>query len=77
MLNEKQIAHRESIVSLAAELIHAKYTAGAIEHDTNLKEDTTVDQLLDFAIEEAIDQVVYLLTMKQKREEDETSGTGE
>ena len=74
-MSNEQIAHRKYIVEEAATLIHAKYTKGALEHQTNLKEDTTIGQLIDFAIEEATDQMVYLLTLKQKIEENETSTT--
>lgn len=67
MLNEKQQAHRAEIIDLAQTKIFEKYTAGAKEHQTNLKEDTTEDQLIEFMLEEAIDQVVYVLTLMQKR----------
>lgn len=69
-LNPKQSAHRQEVVQEAAQLIHDKYTVGAKEHNTNLKEDTTVHQLVDFALEEAIDQMVYLITLKQKIDEE-------
>lgn len=69
VMTAEQLAHRASIVKEAAFLINEKYAKGAIEHQTNLKEDTSVGQLLDFAIEEAVDQMVYLLTLKQKMED--------
>lgn len=65
-LTKQQMAHRAAITEEATQLIWDKYTAGAMEHQTNLREDSTVGQLLDWAIEEAIDQVVYLLTLKSK-----------
>lgn len=65
-LNKKQMEHRAAIVERATQLIWDKYTAGAEEHQTNLREDSTVEQLIDWSIEEAIDQMVYLLTLKEK-----------
>lgn len=70
-LNTVQKQHRSEVVSNAVTLIHDKYTAGALEHQTNLKQDTTLAQLLEFAIEEAVDQMVYLITMKQKLDSSE------
>ena len=69
VMTPEQIAHRAYIVKEAAFLINEKYAKGAAEHKTNLKEDTSIAQLLDFAIEEAVDQIVYLLTLKQKCDE--------
>lgn len=68
-LNEKQEKHRKEVVVTAMNLIHEKYTKGALEHKTNLKQDTTPSQLVDFALEEAVDQMVYLITLKQKLNE--------
>lgn len=45
-----------------------KYIVGQIEHGGDLK-DLSVSCLLDEAIKEAIDQVVYLFTMRQKLRE--------
>lgn len=61
----KQEDHMNSIVDDFIELMEPKYIKGALEHGGNLWEVPT-EQLLDFAIEEAIDQVVYLLTLKQQ-----------
>lgn len=66
-LNALQNAHKKEILKLANKKINAKYIAGALEHQTNLKDDTTEDQLIGFMLEEAIDQVVYVLTLMQKR----------
>ena len=41
-----------------------KYVAGAREHKGDLH-DLSIDALLNNAIEEAIDQVVYLLTLRE------------
>jgi hypothetical protein len=65
-LNKLQRQHRAEIVEEAYQRIWDKYTAGAQEHQTNLKQDSTMEQLAEWAIEEAIDQVVYLLTLKSK-----------
>ena len=47
--------------------LDAKYRAGQKEHGGYLP-DVGVMALLDAAIDEAIDQVVYLLTMKEQLE---------
>ena len=46
-------------------LVDPKYRKGAEEHGGNIW-DLTPTQLIDNSIEEAIDQVVYLLTLKAK-----------
>ncbi len=43
-----------------------KYQRGAAEHGNNIW-DMSEDDLLENALDEAIDQVVYLLTLIQKR----------
>ena len=65
-MNPSQQAHHDRILKEATQLISAKYTKGTIEHNSNLSEDYTVDQLLTEAINEAIDQITYLLTLKEK-----------
>jgi hypothetical protein len=72
-LTVAQAEHRNYITNQAHKRIRAKYAAGALEHQTNLKDDTTTSQLLEFAIDEAIDQIVYLLTLKQKIVEENTA----
>jgi len=52
----------------------AKYRKGAEEHGGNLW-DLSEDELLDEAINEAIDQVIYLLTIKLKKYENRTTTT--
>lgn len=47
------------------ELSSRKYRKGVEEHGGNLWEAAPLT-LLDFAIDEAIDQVVYLLTLRKK-----------
>lgn len=65
-LTKEQSAHRAEVTEEVTQLIWDKYTKGAQEHKTNLKQDSTVGQLVDWAIEEALDQLVYLVTLKSK-----------
>jgi hypothetical protein len=65
-MNEEQRTHRQQLASKAFALIWDKYEKGALEHKTILNKDFSAEQLLDFAIEEAIDQITYLLTLKEK-----------
>lgn len=43
-----------------------KFIKGAEEHKTLLHKDFTKEQLLDFALEEVLDLVSYLYTLKDK-----------
>jgi len=63
-VTDKQWNHGNQISNKAQYLIFNKYIKGAKEHGTYLPE-IPVEELLDNAIEEAIDQVVYLLTLKE------------
>lgn len=63
---DKQEQHLKEIKSEFLELVDKKYRTGAKEHNSTLSEDYNASQLLDMAIEEATDQVVYLLTLKAK-----------
>lgn len=60
--------HANQLAKDAAKRILIKYRAGQKEHGGQL---WTKAGLLDMAIEEAIDQVVYLLTLKQQLEHPE------
>jgi hypothetical protein len=62
---DKHEDHLASIQDEAWELIDRKYRAGQAEHGGDLWK-LPKGELLDSAIDEAIDQVVYLLTLKQK-----------
>jgi len=64
-MTDQQKEHRAKIMQAASMRIHAKYEAGAIEHG-GLLSDLSADALLENAIDEAVDQVVYLLTLKDK-----------
>lgn len=60
-------AQEDHIYDLRAEFNHRmpkKYRAGALEHPGNIWE-LPMDTLLDEAISEAIDQYVYLMTIKK------------
>lgn len=63
-MTKKQQQHANDIAFQFAYLMAGKYQRGAKEHGGNLWE-ATPDWLLDQAIDEAIDQVVYLLTLKE------------
>lgn len=65
MLTKEQKAHLSYILSEALSRIDTKYQNGAKEHG-GLLSDLSEEQLLENAIDEAVDQVVYLLTLKQK-----------
>lgn len=71
-LSDEQRAHRGYIVQQADRLITAKYEKGALEHGGLITE-LSEDQLLDAAIEEAVDQIVYLLTLKEIRNDKATA----
>ena len=60
--------HANCIAKDAAKRILIKYRVGQREHGGQL---WTKPGLLDMAIDEAIDQVVYLLTLKQQLEHPE------
>ena len=55
--------HANELAKDAAKRILMKYRAGQLEHGGQL---WTKPGIIDMAIEEAIDQVIYLLTLKQQ-----------
>lgn len=65
MTNAQQ-THLDEIIFAFEDLVEKKYTAGQKEHGGNLWDKKG---LIDMAIDEAIDQVVYLLTLKQQIED--------
>jgi hypothetical protein len=65
LMTREQEKHLLDIKLAFNVLVDAKYRKGQKEHGGNLIE-MDLEKLLDCAIDEAIDQVVYLLTMKQK-----------
>jgi hypothetical protein len=60
-----QEGHLERIKLEFAALVDSKYRAGAAAHGGELLDAPAV-RLLDYAIEEAIDQVTYLLSLREK-----------
>ena len=60
--------HRASIRRRAGRLIDEKYIKGQKEHGGRL---WTKPGLIDMAIDEAVDQVIYLLTLKDQIENPE------
>jgi len=63
----EQEKHLLSIKQTLDILVDGKYRQGQQEHGGNLFE-MNIEKLLDNAINEAIDQVVYLLTIRQQLE---------
>lgn len=63
-MNEQQEKHLQTIKDQFNELVDSKYRRGQASHGGDL---WAKSGLLDMAIEEAIDQVTYLLTLKDKQ----------
>lgn len=66
-MTPEQEAHLQSIKDQFLALVDPKFRKGAEEHSGDLQEVKPL-VLVDYAIEEAIDQVVYLLTLRSKLE---------
>jgi len=64
-MTPEQEAHLERIKVGFTTLVDPKYRKGQLEHGGDLFEKTPTE-LLDMAIEEAIDNLVYLLSIKEK-----------
>lgn len=62
--NAEQQLHALTIAKEASDRIVSKYLKGQEEHGGNLW-DKTAEQLIDYAIDEAVDQVIYLITLKR------------
>lgn len=56
-------SHAAEVASKASRLIYAKYMAGQEEHGGEL---WRKQGIIDMAIEEAVDQVIYLLTLREQ-----------
>lgn len=65
-MTPEQEQHLQSIKAFFESAADAKYRRGQAEHGGDLF-GLCCAKLLDSAIEEAIDQVVYLVTLKQKQ----------
>lgn len=68
-MNDMQVKHLNRILESTRELMTQKYAKGAKEHQSMLSEDYTPLELCDMGIEEAIDQLTYLLTLRDKLDE--------
>ena len=66
-MTEEQEQHLQSIKTYFEKQSDSKYRKGQVEHGGNLF-DLTPLQLLDNAIDEAVDQFVYLTTLRQQYE---------
>ena len=64
-MTQAQEAHLARVKKEFVALVDAKYRAGAAEYGGELLALPNLS-ILDFAIDEAIDQVVYLLSLKEK-----------
>lgn len=64
-MTDKQERHLNQIQTDLEQRLDLKYRCGAAEHGGDLDEMDKYD-LLESAIDEAIDQVVYLLTLRSK-----------
>lgn len=64
-MTQEQEAHVQGILKDFNEKAYAKYVAGQAEHGGNLF-DMPKLKLIDCALEEAIDQYVYLYTLREK-----------
>ena len=60
-----QITHAETIGQDFAKEQYSKYLAGAEQHGGDIH-DLTALQLVEMALEEAIDQYVYIHTLREK-----------
>ena len=69
-MNPDQRAHLHKVLKESNDLIANKYIKGVEEHQTTLNKDHSVQELVDMAIEEAVDQMVFLLTIKELLESD-------
>jgi hypothetical protein len=65
-MDKGQQQHLDYILGETEIRLSKKYKRGAMEYKTNLRDDYSASELLDCAIDEAIDQIVYLLTMREK-----------
>lgn len=65
-LDARQLEHMELIKALFCDRMEEKYIRGAIEHEDSVLHDMGIEALLENAIDEAVDQVVYLLTLREK-----------
>jgi hypothetical protein len=65
-MNDRQKKHAILLANEASDRCFDKYEKGATEHSETRLWEFSAEELLDFAIDEAIDQINYLLTLKGK-----------
>lgn len=66
-MTERQLTHLKKVQTETNAWLQQKFTAGAEEHEGEPElEDLSVIQLIDMSIDEAIDQVVYLMTLRDR-----------
>lgn len=70
-MNKSQTDHLNRILEGTGRELTDKYVRGAAEHDSNLSTDYSVLSLVEMAFEEALDQVTYLWTLREKLREQE------
>lgn len=68
-MTDEQQEHLLRVLAESKRLISRKYRKGVAEHGGFLM-DSSTEELLDNAIDEAVDQLVYLLSLKEKLEGD-------
>lgn len=64
-MTTEQIAHLNRIKEQVQHELTEKYAKGALEHASTLSQDYTPLEVLDMAVEEALDQVTYLYTLRE------------
>lgn len=64
-MTPKQETHLQSLKDEFLKLVDVKYRKGQEEHGDDLIDNSEL-AILNFAIDEAVDQVVYLLTLRKK-----------
>lgn len=64
-MTDAQESHIKQVLSSVSDALLDKYARGAEEHDGNLWDKTALG-LLDEAINESLDMVVYLFTLRDK-----------
>ena len=64
-MTERQEEHLRYLIKESVVLLDRKYRCGAAEHGDTLL-DVSAGGVLNYAIDEAVDQLAYLLTLKEK-----------
>ena len=65
-MNKNQTHHLNTILEDTGRELTEKYVKGASEHKSELNKDYSLLQLVEMAFEEALDQVTYLHTLREK-----------